>query len=82
MMGMCLVIVQQKTARTRILEFLRAPFGGTWMGEPGCLTVKQIADGAEVSERYARRILAKLSSSGVVHCSGDRPKLYALEVSP
>ena len=82
MIGIRLVMAQHKTARTRILEYLREPFGGTWLSEPGFLSVKQIAYGAGVSERYARRILAKLSSSGVVHCSGDRPKLYALEVSP
>ena len=53
MMRMVLVQRQEKTVRTRILEFLRAPFSGSWIGEPGFMTVAQIADGAECSRRHA-----------------------------
>ena len=55
MFGMRLILMQHKTARTRILEFMREPFTGTWIGEPGFLPVKVIADGADVSVRHARK---------------------------
>jgi len=77
MIGMRLIIVQHKTARTRILEYLRAPFGGKWLGEPGFLPVKAIAAGADVSVRHARKVLAALAAKGDVRQSAGRRKLYA-----
>ena len=77
MIGMRLILVQHKTARTRILEYLREPFGGTWIGEPGFLPVKAIADGADVSERHARKVLAALAANGDVRASAGPQKLYA-----
>ena len=77
MIGMRLAITLQKTARTRIIEFLREPFGGAWIGEPGFLPVKAIADGADVSVRHARKVLAALAKKGDVRASGGRRKLYA-----
>lgn len=72
MIGMRLVLIQHKTARTRILEYLREPFG-----EPGFLPVKAIADGADVSVRHARKVLAALAAKGDIRGSVGRPMLYA-----
>lgn len=60
----------EKTARTRVLEFMRAPFGGIWLGPPGGFTAAQIAENAEVSIRHARRVLRGLLDDGCVEQSG------------
>jgi hypothetical protein len=51
------VQVQDRTSRTKVIEFMRSPHGGTWLGEPGFLTVKQIAEGAELGEAKVRSVL-------------------------
>lgn len=75
-MGMMLML-QQKTARTRILEFLREPFSGSWIGTPGFLTVAQIVDGADVPKSTAYTVLAALAKAGEVRVSAGRPVMFA-----
>jgi hypothetical protein len=73
-----MMLVLQKTARTRIIEFMREPFGGRWIGEPGFFTVAQIAEGADCSPRQARRLLEKMAKKNDVRFADAKPARYAL----
>lgn len=74
---MSLSLIQIRTVRTRIMDFLREPFTARWLGEPGFLTVAQIADGAECSKAQASRVLRKMVERGEARQKDRRPRLYA-----
>ncbi len=60
MIGLRMMLV--KSSRTLVIEFMREPFGASWIGEPGLFTVAQIADGSGVEVRRVRKVLAKLGA--------------------
>jgi hypothetical protein len=53
----CLRTEQQPTHRTRVVEFMKAPFTGVWLGEAGYLSVRQIAEGTGLDRISVRRVL-------------------------
>lgn len=69
-----MLCLQQKTVRTRTLEFLREPFSGVWLGSPGFLSVRQIADGVDASVSQARRTLARMAAKNEVRATGGSMK--------
>lgn len=76
MMGM--MQIQIRTVRTRIIDFMLAPFGvGRWLGEPGFMSVAQIAEGAGCSKAQASRVLRKMVEKSEARQRDGRPRLYA-----
>ena len=75
---MSLTLLQIRTVRTRIIDFMLAPFGvGRWLGEPGFLSIAQIAEGAGCSKAQASRVLQKLAMENQARVREGRPRLYA-----
>lgn len=53
-------LIQEKSVRTLVLEYLRGDtVGGEWLGHAPYQSVREIANGAGVDARAARRVLAE-----------------------
>lgn len=74
---MTLTLIQIRTVRTRIMDFLREPFSGKWLGEPGFVSVAQIANGAGCSKSQASRVLRDMVEKNQARQRDGRPRLYA-----
>jgi hypothetical protein len=60
---------QRKTLETIIIEFMRKPFGGAWLGEAGWFSAVQVSvyareDGAEIRIRRVRETLLRMMREG------------------
>lgn len=60
MMSMSLECLQEESPAQLVLDFMRSPFGGHWIGDVGYLSAEQIADGSGVSRKQVYSTMRRI----------------------